>query len=281
MISVIVPVFKVEKYLDECILSILGQTYKDLEVILVDDDSPDICGKMCDHYAELDSRVRVIHNCHSGLSGTRNRGLEEATGDYIIFADSDDYLAPDMLEKMLNNLEETGADIAICGFSRTNELGRARPNINPMIQKKRIFSNRKGMRDLLSIGGYTSFAWNKLCKRELLEGVRYPQGRYYEDMATTYKIFHRASNIVYDPAIGYYYRQRRNSIIHQMNWKKCLHYRESAIEFCSFIKKHYKEYAFWADYLVVRTQITIVYYKVLSFFSIKRKPVENKGKSLR
>ncbi|MBO7334370.1 MAG: glycosyltransferase, partial [Lachnospiraceae bacterium] len=118
LISVIVPVFEVEKYLKECIESILNQTYTNLEIILVDDGSPDKCGEICEEYAKTDNRIIVIHHENKGLSSARNRGLDIATGDYIGFVDSDDKIAPDMFEILLNNLKQYDADISICGFYR-------------------------------------------------------------------------------------------------------------------------------------------------------------------
>ena len=269
MISIIVPVYNIEKYLETCIDSILSQTYQDYELLLVDDASTDGSGEICDRYAARDMRIRVIHNVHSGASGSRNKGMKEARGAYVYFADGDDYLAPDILERLLGNLESAGADISICGFSRTNEDGKPRPNLFAHIQKKRVFSYRKGMRDLLSLGGYSSFLWNKLFRRDLLEGILFPLNRCYEDMAVVYQIFHRAEKIVYDPFIGYFYRQRKSSTLHQMNLKKNQEYKITVLELTGFVKSNYPEYSFWADYFVFRMRLSLLSFRLSSFFKRK------------
>lgn len=122
MISIIVPVYKVEPYLRQCVDSILNQTYRDLEILLIDDGSPDCCGKICDEYEKKDKRVRVFHTENRGLSIARNLGLKETQGDYIGFVDSDDWIEPDMYEVLLKCLEETGADICVCGYSYENGI---------------------------------------------------------------------------------------------------------------------------------------------------------------
>ncbi|MBR1540013.1 MAG: glycosyltransferase [Clostridia bacterium] len=121
LISIIVPVYKVEKYLDKCINSIVSQTYKNLEVILVDDGSPDSCGKMCDEWTQKDTRIKVIHKENGGLSDARNFGLDCAKGKYIQFVDSDDYIEKDMIEFLYKNLKENNADISICSNYMVDE----------------------------------------------------------------------------------------------------------------------------------------------------------------
>ena len=262
MVSVIVPVYKVERFLDDCVKSLMAQTEKELQIILVDDGSPDSCGRMCDEYAAKDSRVLVIHKRQGGQSDARNAGLDAATGEYITFMDSDDFSDISMLEMLRSNLEENRADIAICAFSRTNEQGKSAPNLLPHIQRKRVFARSRGIRDLLALGGYQSYLWNKLFKRELFDGVRFPTDRVYEDMATMYKVFHKAERIVYDPQALYFYRQRAGSSIHQMTWEKSFQYKQAATEMHDFVSEHYPEHIFRAKNLVLRTEWTIRYYRV-------------------
>ena len=122
MLSVIVPIFRVEKYLDKCVQSLLAQTYKDLEIIQVDDGSDDGCPAMCDAYGEVDSRIKVIHKANGGLSDARNTGLEAATGEYIVFADSDDYVHPQVYEAMIGVMEENAAvDMVVCPFQKVRD----------------------------------------------------------------------------------------------------------------------------------------------------------------
>ena len=265
MISIIVPVYKVEPYLDACVRSLVEQTESDLEIILVDDGSPDSCGIMCDEYERRDHRIKTIHKLQGGLSDTRNVGLGAATGDYVAFVDSDDYVSVTMMESLRRNLEDSNADIAICGHTRTNEQGKPRFALSPYIRRKRVFGSREGFSDLLAISGYGSFSWNKLYKRELFDDVRFPVGRLYEDMATTYKLFYKADKLVYDPGIQYFYRQRKSSIIHRMTWKKSKDFFYSASELRDFTKEHYTGLSFLADFLVFRARGTVFFYRCVGY----------------
>lgn len=175
MISVIVPVFSVEPFLDECILSLLRQTYEDLEIILVDDGSPDCCGKICDHYAAIDKRIRVIHKNNGGLSDARNAGIDIARGEYIGFIDSDDYVSSDMFAFLLSLMEDTLSDISICGHVKTTYRGKHRPLWHH--RKVYVMDSEEALAKMLQFGYYESFAWNKLFIRELFESIRFPSGK--------------------------------------------------------------------------------------------------------
>lgn len=209
LISVIVPIYKVETYLDECVQSILSQTHKQLEIILVDDGSPDGCPAMCDAWAEKDSRIRVIHKENGGLSDARNVGIDAATGDYIAFVDSDDWIVPEMYEKMLAALKKENADICACNIlscfpDRTCPWGCGEYTVGgPEQFLKMIYSD-------------TSFpvaAWNKLYPRRMWEEIRFPVGKICEDAFTTYRLVHHAQRIVQIPEALYCYRIRENSIM--------------------------------------------------------------------
>ena len=176
-ISVIIPVYKVEEYLDRCVQSVLAQTHEDMEVLLVDDGSPDNCGALCDGYAKKDSRVRAIHRENGGLSAARNTGLDAASGDYILFVDGDDYIAPDMAETLLAALESTGADAAVCGVKCVDDAGNAVRELPPM---------EAGAFDPAEIYQRMTFdewAWryvsacNRLCRRGLFAGLRFEEGK--------------------------------------------------------------------------------------------------------
>lgn len=209
LISIIVPVYKVEKFLTKCVNSICNQTYKQLEIILVDDGSPDKCPQMCDDYAQKDSRVRVIHQKNQGLSAARNSGIDVARGKYIMFVDSDDSIDPEtcqeLLEKMLTN------DVDIVSFpSYTIRYGIVK-------HKKRTgsFTIKKQpeiMEYYLSDNDGT--AWNKLYKREVIGNIRYPVGRIAEDCATTYKIAEQAHSIGYLDKEMYCYYKNPASLSH-------------------------------------------------------------------
>lgn len=208
LISVIIPVYKVELYLRECIDSVLAQTYQNLEVILVDDGSPDQCGSICEQYAEKDNRVCVIHKENGGLSDARNAGIDVAKGEYIGFVDSDDWVAPDMYECLYKASVEYNAEIVVCGYYDCWR-GKYHAAYHSDVQ---IYENEEGMEALLwlKIGNYS---WNKLYKRELwTKDIRFPKGKVYEDVRTTYRVVQKSKTIVSIPEIKYYYRRRNDGI---------------------------------------------------------------------
>ena len=178
LISVIVPIYKVEKYLHKCIDSILAQTYTNLEIILVDDGSPDNCGKICDEYAAKDSRIKVIHQPNGGLSAARNAGLDIATGDYIGFVDSDDYIAPDMYEKLYNALVKNDADMAICDYQR---FGNELPYDEMSLTTEVITGLQAMEKQNTVINCSFVVAWSKLYKSFIFSNVRFPVGKINED----------------------------------------------------------------------------------------------------
>lgn len=216
-ISVIVPVFRVEKYLSKCVDSILGQTYKNLEVILVDDGSDDSCPQICDEYGQKDCRVKVIHRKNGGLSAARNTGIEAAEGDVIALVDSDDYIGKYMFEQLLNAMESNGADISMCDYKYVHE------NDNPSDKDEKHEDVSVMTLDGIQAQYYmydtyrnrTTFtvAWNKLYKKKLFDGITYPEGRIYEDEARTHALLYRAERIAYVQAPYYYYLQRDDSIV--------------------------------------------------------------------
>lgn len=212
LISVIIPVYRVETYLRRCVDSVLVQTYRELEVILVDDGSPDGCPAICDAYAEQDPRVRVIHQENRGLSGARNAGIDCAKGAYLAFVDSDDYLAADFVERLHTACVETNSDLAVCRFAYVKDEGSSREGLVRASSREgtgeaRLYTGRQMQANLyLPEGVYYVVAWNKLYKRELFDGIRYPQGRIHEDEATTYRVYERVAQAVYldSPLYGYF-----------------------------------------------------------------------------
>ncbi len=210
LISIVVPVYKVEKYLEHCVNSILNQTFKDFELILVDDGSPDRCPELCDEMAKKDSRIVVIHKTNGGLSDARNKGIDIAKGKYIGFVDSDDYIACDMYEKLYNNLVQNNADVAMCAAYNIYDDDFEHYKYDE--GKTSIFLKDDILKALYS-KKLNNFAWNKLYKRELFQNIRYPYGKIYEDLFTTYKLFGQAESVVLDPSKMYYYRIRKDSIM--------------------------------------------------------------------
>lgn len=211
LISVIVPIYKVEQYLDRCVQSIVEQTYENLEVILVDDGSPDNCPAMCDAWAAKDSRVKVIHKENGGLSDARNAGLAVATGAYIAFVDSDDWIAPDFLEVLYEALKEKNADIAECGVSYVSEAGEVlrQRGTAQLPEMDRI----EALRRLVLEDGIYQTVWNKLYRREVIDGILFEKGKHHEDDFWTYQVFDRADRLATVNRPLYNYLQREGSIM--------------------------------------------------------------------
>lgn len=208
LISVIVPVYNVEKYLPKCLDSIIRQTYKKLEIILVDDGSPDNCPQICDEYAKKDKRIKVIHQPNGGLSMARNAGLKIATGEYIGFIDSDDFIEPDMYEYLLKGIKEHEADISTCTFYLEKK-----EEFYVRYWASHIIYNRLGALDALERLKINNYAWNKLYKKSLWDGIEFPAGKNYEDALTLYKVFNKTKKTVCLPEAKYYYRCNQNGIM--------------------------------------------------------------------
>lgn len=214
LISVIIPVHNVEKYLSKCLNSLVNQTYKELDIILVDDGSKDNSSIICDEYQKMDSRIRVIHKEYGGVSDARNKGISSAEGKYITFVDSDDYVTCDYIETLFKLLHKYKADISACGCIKVKE-GEEVAQKGLSHTKEISFSNSEGMQDLFYQRHLENSAWGKLYKYELFSGIEYPVGRVYEDLGTTYKLIYRANKIVWTSQAKYFYLQRANSIMHK------------------------------------------------------------------
>ena len=210
LISIIVPVYKVEEYLSRCVDSIRKQTYQNLEIILVDDGSPDNCPHICDTYSKIDKRIKVIHKANGGLSSARNAGIDIAKGIYIGFVDSDDYIESTMFERLHEGAVKYGCDIAIC--NHFVEKGDKLLMEMPPVDKECVYQPKEAVKLLIDDKVIRSYAWDKLYKIELFHGIRYPNGRNYEDIATTYLLFDKANKICQVQELGYYYQIHENSI---------------------------------------------------------------------
>lgn len=219
-ISVIVPVYNIEDYIGRCIESILRQTWRNLEIILVDDGSSDRSGSICDAYAAEDHRIKVIHQQNKGLSGARNSGLEICTGEYIGFVDGDDWILKDMYEFLYGLLEENGADIAVCGY--TVQGGRTESREAEAERQTAVYGKREAVRTIVEDRKIHSYVWNKLYRRKLFAEVRFPEGRGMEDIATTYKVFMLSGKVAVSDKPKYCYYQREGSISRswdeKLNW---------------------------------------------------------------
>lgn len=208
-LSIVVPVYKVEEYINKCVDSILDQTFTDFELILVDDGSPDNSGKICDEYAQKDERIIVIHKENGGLSDARNIGIDAAQGEIIGFVDSDDYLDKVMYTEMICYLKENDCDIVCCD---TYIVRGEKKKFKPRYIANKIFDNKQAVNEILN-GNLDNAAWNKIYKRSVIQDIRYPKERIYEDVATTYKYIFNANKVGYLSKPFYYYIKRKGSIV--------------------------------------------------------------------
>ncbi len=207
LISVIVPVYKTEKFLNRCVESLVNQTYKNLEIILIDDGSPDNCPKMCDDWAKEDSRIKVLHIKNAGVANARNTALKQASGSYIAFADSDDYLELNMYEKLINAAERHNADIVMCDYQINNESRGA--------DRLKAVPKKKAMK-CICMGNYNfGVLWNKLYKNSIVKGIEMPDLKYSEDLVFNFSAFCNAKIIAQSDLKLYHYYQNDDSAVHK------------------------------------------------------------------
>ena len=213
LISVILPIYNVENYIERAIESVLRQTYQNLEIILVDDGSPDRCGEICDAYARRDARIKVIHKPNGGLSDARNAGLDVMKGAYVAFVDSDDYIAPFFIEALYQALVETGSDVSLCRYAVVTQpdMSECETKLANADSRDYVVYDRK--QTLLNLydahhedATYFIVAWNKLYAANLWKTVRFPKGKVHEDEGCTYLIFDQIRRSVYvkQPMYGYF-----------------------------------------------------------------------------
>ncbi|MCL2016586.1 MAG: LicD family protein [Defluviitaleaceae bacterium] len=213
-ITIIVPVYNVEPYLRRCIKSLINQTHQNLEIILIDDGSPDNCGKICDDFAKDDNRIIVIHQQNAGVCAARNAALEIASGDFIGFVDSDDYVEEDMFEYMLENIRLYDAEIACCNYTRISRKGKAKRNIKrKKLKQPKIFTSLEAIDDVINNWNIRTVFWNKLFKREVLENFRLPEGTIYEFTITLHRLLESIQTLVLLPDPKYYYIAREDSYV--------------------------------------------------------------------
>lgn len=235
LISVIVPVYNVEEYLNECISSIVNQTYKNLEIILVDDGSTDKCPYICDDWKNKDDRIVVIHKKNGGLSDARNKGLDVAKGEYVSFIDSDDWISNDFYQVLFNALYEKNAQISA---SEVIWVYDNYQNKEEFQYNNIVFSPEEALQTLLKGRGFYAVAWNKLYKKALFDGIKFPIGKLHEDEFVTYKLIHKADKLVLCKNTNYYYRQRQGSIMKEWS-SKHLDVLEAYFERNNFLKLNY------------------------------------------
>lgn len=245
-ISVVVPAYNVEKYIEKCVDSIIGQTLTDIEIILVDDGSRDATGKICDDLALKDERITVVHKQNGGLSDARNTGINAASGEFICFIDGDDYIHPQYCEILFNLITADNADISVCGFKKVDGY-----NIefeNKELYKTDVFNKSAAMQELIIGEKFMNYAWNKLYRKSLFNAVSYPVGRTWEDLGTTYKLFDIVEKIAYTDAQLYFYVQRAGSITSAVSVKNALDIYEQEEERNAFLKNKYTDLCDFLEY---------------------------------
>ena len=269
LISVIVPIYNVEMQLKKCLDSIINQTYKNLEILLVDDGSTDNCSKICDEYKKKDDRIVVIHKQHEGLSSARNEVLDIAKGSLIGFVDSDDYIEPTMYETLKRNMDKYNSDISICNFycvrGEKKKSKLIHTNNDFFSENKDKFINTQNKYGSLSV-----YAWNKLYKREIFENVRYPNGRIFEDSYILCDIFEKANIVSYTMKPLYNYVYRKDSIVNRftINHFDKVESFDKKIEF--FINKKYYD-------LAVEEKNRKIYTLIINLAKMKFYRIDNKG----
>lgn len=213
LVSIIIPVYNVEMYLEQCINSVIYQTYKNIEVILVDDGSTDDSGTICDHFAEKDNRVTVIHKNNGGPSSARNAGIEICKGEFIYFLDSDDYIAEDTITKYVQYLEQFGADVMQGSVRYFSDNEADQTAINRDSLQVELFHTEQALKMMMLDYKLCHNAAGSLYKAKLFDKIRFPEGVLYEDLATTFYVMKEAGKILYCDDKRYYYRRREGSIM--------------------------------------------------------------------
>ena len=228
LISIIVPIYNVEAYLKRCVVSIQNQTYPNIEIILVDDGSPDKSGKLCDELAAKDERIKVIHKPNGGLSDARNAGIDLAQGEFLSFIDSDDYIHPQMMELLYQNLVEAKADLSCCDIKNAYTTEAEYFDFD---NKVKLYTNIEALEMLFTYYCQVFvMVCNKLYRKEAFAEFRFAKGKIHEDEFLTYKILHHSPKIVFSDARLYYYYQSPNSIMRSQFSEKRLQYAEAMEE---------------------------------------------------
>ena len=235
LISVIVPIYNVEPYLNLCIESIVKQTYNNLEIILVDDGSSDRCPAICDDWAEKDDRIRVIHQKNAGGGAARNAALDIAQGELIAFVDSDDYIAPDMYAHLVSLLEQ-GAEIAECGHINVTDDAAVFQECGFEAQK---YTAEEAMQLHIQDTAFRQLIWNKLYRREVIGDIRFPEGKKIDDEFFTYQVIGNADTLIRSDKVCYAYRQQANSVMHSIGATRRLQAVEAKIHRQAYIESNF------------------------------------------
>lgn len=258
-VSVIVPVYNVEEYLERCINSILNQTYRNIEIILVDDGATDESGKICDDYEKKDERIRVIHKKNGGLSSARNAALDVVRGEFITFVDSDDYISNYYIELLYKALCDANADISVCDFKKGTENNYSFKKNN--YSKKQVFLSEACLEQWHSHNKKNeTVAWGKLYKADLFGNIRFPVGKIHEDIYVTHCLVARARKICFIKTELYYYFQRAGSIIKENSLEKVKNHSEAMRNRLEWFYEHGYNKA--CKRLLMKYYENIVYYYI-------------------
>lgn len=241
LITVVLPIYNVEKYLEHCINSVLSQTYENIEVILVDDGATDSCPQICDKYQKKDKRIKVVHKKNGGLSDARNEGIKHATGTYICFIDSDDFIKNTYIEKLYRIIKKNKAEIAVGNFKRVQSSDIKDELDGEAIEK--TYTGKEMIENIYRKKLYqqSTVTWNKLYAIELFKNIKFPFGKLHEDEFTTYKLFYNCSKVVMTTEVLYYYRYVQTSIMNQSFKVKRLDGIEALEERLEFFKERKEE----------------------------------------
>lgn len=272
LISIVVPVYRVEKYLSKCIDSIIRQTYKNLQIILVDDGSPDRCGVICDEYEKKDSRIEVIHKPNGGLSDARNAGIDIAKGDFISFVDSDDWLLSDFYQHCYETFIKYEADMVacpLCSFYEGENDIEFRLSGDIL-----VLDDTMAMESMFHSDGVPWCAQAKLYKRTLLDDIRFPKGLLMEDKATTYKLFSKCKRIVFSRREGYMYLIRPESIMHSAFTERNMEAFEIQKELNAFISEYYPDVIPTTEAYTCRVTLSMLCNMIASNYEDKHKQRE-------
>lgn len=238
LVSIIIPIYNIENYLSACLDSIINQSYQNLEILAVDDGSSDDSYKIASAYAARDKRIKVFQKPNGGLSDARNYGYDRCNGEYVAFIDGDDYISKYYIETLLNAVIENDSDISTCKYKLTYTTNDKALEKKPSKDSKTL-SAEDALRSLFYQKDVTTSAWGKLYRKELLSDVKYPKGKKYEDLATTYKLFAKANKVTVCNATLLYYMQRETSIMGQAFKPERLDGLKFAEEAVDFTKKYY------------------------------------------
>lgn len=271
LISVIIPVFNIENFLERCVDSVRLQTYSNLEIILVDDGSTDRCPVICDRYGETDRRIKVIHQCNGGLSSARNAALREAAGEFLFCLDGDDFIDLNCIEILYRNLVENKADLSVGNYCYYFESSEMRPHGKRSL---RALLTQKDAIELIGRGrDFTGSAWGKLYRRELFDGIEYPEGKLCEDQFVIYKILMKCSRIYFDSRPLYCYFVRKDSIMNSQGADRVLDVIEAARENEAIIRERYPSLAYVGIYRMAEAYLEVL--NRIRISEIKQKRLRN------